>query len=46
MGLWGEGLGGGRVLREKRRCRHLVTVTVFPGFASPGGKAMSQKLVK
>ena len=32
-------MGGGGALKEKRRCRHLLKVTVFPGFTSLGRKA-------
>lgn len=33
----GEGLGGSSVLREKRRCRHLLSDTV-PWVHQPGQK--------
>lgn len=37
FGFEGEGLGGGSVLREKRRCRHLLSDTV-PWVHQPGQK--------
>ena len=39
FGFEGQGMGGGGALKEKRRCRHLLKVTVFPGFTSLGRKA-------
>ena len=40
--IWkGEGLGAGGVLRGKRRCGHLLEVTLLLGFASLGRKVLT-----